>query len=208
MLRLLLINVLLWPAIIFAKPPVILVLGDSLSAGYGIAREAGWVWLLDERLQQRDLPYQVVNASVSGETTAGGLTRLPSLLAQHHPELLVIALGANDGLRGFAYPVIGDNLTALIRQGRTAGSRILLVGVRLPPNYGAAYNQGFQAVFQTVSAAEKVPLVADLLKDVGEHWNLMQEDGLHPTAEAQERILDTVWPALEPLLDTVPQAMN
>ncbi|WP_132978081.1 arylesterase [Thiobaca trueperi] len=208
MLRLLLINILLWPATILAQPPVILVLGDSLSAGYGIAREAGWVWLLDERLQQRGLAYQVVNASVSGETTAGGLTRLPSLLAQHRPDLLIIELGANDGLRGFDYPVIRDNLSALIRLGREQGSRVLLVGVRLPPNYGAAYNQGFQAVFQNLSETLKVPLVPDLLQDVGEHWNLMQEDGLHPTAEAQERILENVWPALAPLLEIAPEAMN
>lgn len=208
MLRLLLINILLWPSIVLAQPATILVLGDSLSAGYGIAREVGWVWLLDQRLQQRGLAYRVVNASVSGETTAGGLTRLPSLLAQHRPDLLVIELGANDGLRGFDFPVIRDNLTALVRLGREQGSRVLLVGVRLPPNYGAAYNQGFQAVFQALSETLEVPLVPDLLAGVGERWDLMQEDGLHPTAAAQERILDNVWPTLEPLLDTVPKAMN
>lgn len=186
----------------FAQPPVILVLGDSLSAAYGIAREDGWVWQLDQRLAQQGLAYQVVNASVSGETTGGGLTRLPALLAQHQPALLLIELGANDGLRGFSHQAIRDTLTAIIRLGRKQGSQILLVGVRLPPNYGAAYTEGFQAVFETVSIAETVPLVPDLLNDLGEHWELMQEDGLHPTAAAQERMLNTVWPTLKPLLKT------
>ncbi len=193
-------SVLLLPTITLAKPPVLLVLGDSLSAGYGIAREEGWVWLLDQRLKQLGLPHQVINASVSGETTAGGLTRLPSLLEQHHPAVMVIELGANDGLRGFDVETIHDNLTALIRQARAIDSLVLLVGVRLPPNYGAAYLGSFQDVFRTVSKTEEVPLVPALLKDVAEHWELMQDDGLHPKAEAQERILDNVWPSLEPLL--------
>ncbi len=191
----------LWmPLVASAEDPVILVLGDSLSAGYGLAREDSWVWLLDERLSQRGLPHRVVNASVSGDTTAGGLTRLPSLLAQHHPAVVVIELGANDGLRGLDFRVVRENLTELIRRVRATGGRVLLVGVRLPPNYGAAYTRGFQAVFRGVAEAEGVPLVPALLRDVAEDWALMQADGIHPTAEAQERILDNVWPALEPLL--------
>ncbi len=193
-------SVLLLPTITLAKPPVLLVLGDSLSAGYGIAREEGWVWLLDQRLKKLGLPHQVINASVSGETTAGGLTRLTPLLEQHHPAVMVIELGANDGLRGFDVEIIHDNLTALIRQARAIDSLVLLVGVRLPPNYGAAYLDSFQDVFRTISETEEVPLVPALLKDVAEHWELMQDDGLHPKAEAQERILRNVWPSLEPLL--------
>ena len=183
-----------------AQAPVVLVLGDSLSAGYGLDTEQGWVARLGARIDRAGLPQRVVNASVSGETTAGGLTRLPSLLDRHRPTVLVIELGANDGLRGWDFAVIREQLTRLVTGGREAGARVLLIGVRLPPNYGASYSDGFQAVFGEVAAAQGVPLVPDLLKDVAEDWSLMQADGLHPTAEAQERILDNVWPALEPLL--------
>jgi acyl-CoA thioesterase-1 len=200
MIRRLLIIVLWLPTLVLGKDPAILILGDSLSAGYGLAREEGWGWLLDQRLRQGGLPHQVINASVSGETTAGGLTRLPALLEQHAPAVMVLELGANDGLRGFATQVIQDNLTALIRQGRASGSLILLLGIRLPPNYGAAYRNEFQGVFQTVSRVEGVALVPDFLSDVAEHWDLMQEDGLHPTAAAQGRILENLWPSLVPLL--------
>lgn len=177
-----------------------LVLGDSLSAGYGIDTEQGWVTRLAERIERSELPHQVVNASVSGETTAGGLTRLPALLERHRPAVLVIALGANDGLRGWNFDLIRANLTQLVVQGREQGARVMLIGVRLPPNYGASYTNGFQAVFGEVAAEQDAPLVPALLKDVAENWSLMQPDGLHPTAEAQERILDNVWPSLEPLL--------
>ncbi len=180
--------------------PVILVLGDSLSASYGIDRESGWVWLLEERLRERGFVQRVVNASVSGDTTAGGLTRLGPLLEQHRPELLLIELGANDGLRGLGFDVIRDNLTDLIRRGRAAGSQILLTAVHLPPNYGAAYTDGFQAVFREVAVSEAVPLVTDLLAGVAEDRGLMQADAIHPTAQAQPLILDNVWPVLEPLL--------
>ena len=179
---------------------MVLVLGDSLSAGYGIDTERGWVARLAERLERTGRPHRVVNASVSGETTAGGLTRLPALLDRHRPAVLVIELGANDGLRGWDFSVIHDNLTRLVVQGREAGARVLLIGVRLPPNYGASYTDGFQAVFMRVAAEQGVPLVPSLLKGVAEDWGQMQADGLHPTAEAQERILDNVWPTLEPLL--------
>lgn len=180
--------------------PVILVLGDSLSAGYGLDPRQGWVWLLEERLRERGLSHRVVNASISGETTAGGRTRLPALLIQHQPRLLVIELGANDGLRGLGFGVIQDNLTALIRSGRKSGAKVLLSAIRLPPNYGAAYNDVFQAMFQEVARIEGVPLVPDFLAGVAEDRNLMQADGLHPTAQAQPRILANVWPVLEPML--------
>jgi acyl-CoA thioesterase-1 len=204
MIRLLLLTCVLLPAIATAKPsadpPVILVLGDSLSASYGLDRESGWVSLLEERLRDLGLPQRVVNASVSGDTTSGGLTRLDTLLEQNRPTLLVIELGANDGLRGLGFDVIRNNLVEMIGRGRAAGSEILLTGIRLPPNYGAAYTEGFQAVFHEVAKAEDVPLVPDLLAGVAEDWSLMQADGLHPTAEAQPRILENVWPVLEPLL--------
>jgi acyl-CoA thioesterase-1 len=160
------------------------------------------VSLLEERLRERGLDYRVVNASVSGDTTAGGLTRLGALLQDHEPSLILIELGANDGLRGLGFDVIRNNLSQMIQHGRKSGSRILLTGLRLPPNYGAAYTDGFQAVFREVAEAESVPLVPDLLAGVAENWDLMQADGLHPTAEAQPRILDNVWPVLEPLLES------
>jgi acyl-CoA thioesterase I len=198
---LLLTLILLCPPLeAFAQAPVVLVLGDSLSAGYGIDTEQGWVTRLAERIERSELPHQVVNASVSGETTAGGLTRLPALLERHRPAVLVIELGANDGLRGWGFAVMRENLTQLVVQGRESGARVLLIGVRLPPNYGASYTDGFQAVFMEVAAEQGVPLVPALLKDVAEDWSLMQPDGLHPTAEAQDRLLDNVWPTLKPLL--------
>jgi acyl-CoA thioesterase-1 len=199
MFRLLLLAALSLPAA-GAEPPRVLVLGDSLSAGYGLSRESGWTWLLEERIRTLGLPHRVVNASVSGDTTAGGLTRLASLLEREKPEVLVIELGANDGLRGFGFDLIRENLTALVREGRSAGARVLILGVRLPPNYGAAYTEGFQAVFRQVADAEGVPLVPQMLAGVAEDRGLMQADGIHPAAAAQPRILDNVWPALEPLL--------
>jgi acyl-CoA thioesterase-1 len=201
MIRLFLLAGLLVPAASRAAgEPVILVLGDSLSAGYGLPRESGWVRLLEQRLGEHAYPHKVINASVSGDTTAGGLTRLPRLLKQHAPDVLVIELGANDGLRGIAFEEIDANLTRLTRLGVDSGARVLIVGTRLPPNYGAAYTDRFQALFETVAKREQVPWVPQLLEGVAEDWGLMQADGLHPTAEAQPRILDNVWPGLEPLL--------
>lgn len=206
MIRLLLLAGVLLPAMTFpAGEPVVLVLGDSLSAGYGLPRERGWVWLLGERLAARGDPHRVINASVSGDTTAGGLTRLPPLLARHSPAVLVIQLGANDGLRGLGLEEIEGNLTSLVRLGKAAGARVLLVGTRLPPNYGAAYSERFQSLFTAVAGREEVPLVPRLLAGVAEQWELIQADGLHPTAAAQSLLLDNVWPSLEPLVrDTAP----
>jgi len=185
-----------------AAAPVILVLGDSLSAAYGIALADGWVALLQSRLRERGLDWRVVNAGISGDTTAGGLTRLPELLKRHRPAILIVELGANDGLRGLKPTVVRDNLARIIQAGRAAGSRVLLTGIQLPPNYGAAYNQAFQAVFQDLAAAQGVPLVPGLLAGVAEDRALMQADGVHPGVAAQPRILDNVWPVLEPLLVT------
>lgn len=183
-----------------ASEPTVLILGDSLSAAYGLAREDGWVALLSRRLKERGLPQQVVNASISGETTAGGLTRLPALLARHKPAVLVVQLGANDGLRGLSLSALSANLTELVRLGRESGALVLLVGIQLPPNYGAAFNKGFQDVFRSVAEKSSAPLVPSLMTGVAEDWSLMQSDGLHPTAAAQPRMLDNVWPGLEPLL--------
>lgn len=183
-----------------AAEKTLLVLGDSLSAAYGLATDEGWVSLLADRLDRLGLGYGVVNASISGETTAGGLTRLPGLLESNRPDVLVIALGANDGLRGFDLKTLRANLSRLAELGQAAGARVLMAGVRLPPNYGGAYTRGFEAVFREVAAAAGVPLVPYLLKGVAEDRGLMQADGLHPTAAAQPVILENLWPAIEPLV--------
>jgi acyl-CoA thioesterase-1 len=180
--------------------PVILVLGDSLSAGYGIPRESGWVRLLEQRLSDRGYPHRVVNASVSGDTTAGGLSRLPRLLDRRAPDVLIVELGANDGLRGISFAEIDANLTQLVQLGKESGARVLVVGNRLPPNYGAAYTDRFQALFKAVAEREQVAWAPRLLAGVADDWGLMQADGLHPNADAQPRMLDNVWPALEPLV--------
>jgi acyl-CoA thioesterase-1 len=180
--------------------PKVLVLGDSLSAGFGTALDQGWVSLLKARIAAQGLPHQVVNASISGDTTAGGLSRLPPLLAEHRPAVVIIELGANDGLRGFPPKRIAAALTDLAEQAQAAGARVLLAGVRLPPNYGSAYAEQFQAVYGEVAAATGAALVPRLLQGVAEDRGLMQGDGLHPTAAAQPKLLDNVWPVLLPLL--------
>jgi acyl-CoA thioesterase I len=178
----------------------ILVLGDSLSAGYGLDARAGWVSLLQQRLQQQGYRYRVINASVSGDTTSGGLQRLPKALERYHPALLIIELGGNDGLRGTPLQVMRGNLRRLIELGRGAGARVLLLGVRLPPNYGPAYVSAFENVYARVARETHTPLVAHLLQGVATDRALMQADGIHPKAEAQRRLLDNVWPVLRPLL--------
>lgn len=180
--------------------PVVLVLGDSLSAAYGMPREAGWVSLLAERLAHHHPPYRVVNASISGETTQGGASRLPALLATHRPAVVIIALGANDGLRGLPLAHIRANLTHLVRQCKQAGARVLLVGMRLPPNYGPAYAQGFAQLYASVAREERVALVPFLLDGIALEPRYFQADGLHPTAEAQPMLLRTVWARLSTLL--------
>jgi len=182
-----------------AAPATVLVYGDSLSAGFGIRQEAAWPALLQRRLAERRLDYSVANASISGETTAGGRSRLADALARHRPHVVVLALGANDGLRGLPLPAMRDNLAAMVRAAKAAGARVLLVGMRLPPNYGA-YADDFARSFNEVSGKEKVPLVPFLLDGIADQPQLFQSDALHPTAEAQPRLLDNVWAALSPLL--------
>jgi acyl-CoA thioesterase-1 len=180
--------------------PAILVLGDSLSAGYGIRVEQGWVALLQKRLSEAGYGYRVVNASESGETTGGALARLPRALAAHRPAVVIVELGGNDGLRGLPVTDIRANLGALVRHSRESGARVLLVGMRMPPNYGPAYTAGFDGLFTEVAKREHVPLVPFLLDGVALDDSLMQDDGIHPNAAAQPKLLDLVWPRLQPLL--------
>lgn len=183
-----------------AMARTLLVVGDSISAGYGLAEGQGWVRLLERRLQERKLDYQVVNASISGDTTAGGLARLPRLLADHRPEVVAIELGGNDGLRGQPLAQFQRNLTALVEQAKAKGARVLLLGMRLPPNYGPRYTDGFAQVYADVAKAQQVALVPFLLEGVGGDPAFMQPDGIHPQANAQQRLLDNAWPQLQPLL--------
>ena len=178
----------------------VLVLGDSLSAAYGIPREAGWVELLAQRLAARTPPLTLVNASVSGETSAGGLTRLPAVLKTHRPRLLVLALGANDGLRGLPPADTARNLEAMIRLARAGNVRVLLVGMRLPPNYGSAYTAKFQALYAQLAQRHRLALVPFLLEGMADRRERFQADGLHPDAQAQPVLLENVWRGLKPLL--------
>ena len=172
--------------------------GDSLSAAYGLAANQGWVHLLGERAAK--LGWQVANASISGETTAGGLRRLPEDLKRHKPSIVVIALGANDALRGLPVPAMRSNLEQMVRLARAAGAEPVLAGMMIPPNYGIEYAAQFRELYGKVSAANRVPLVPFLLEGLADKPELFQADQLHPTAKAQARILDNVWPAVDPLL--------
>ena len=177
----------------------ILVMGDSLSAGYGIAPTQAWPALLGQRLAEKRLDYSVANFSISGETTAGGRSRLARALAEQKPAVLILALGANDGLRGLPLAQMRDNLTAMIDAGQKAGARVLVAGMRLPPNYGP-YADEFAQSFESVSKAKKVPLLPFLLEPVARQPRLFQADNLHPVADAQPLLLEHVWGALAPLL--------
>jgi len=178
----------------------ILVFGDSLSAGFGIAVAQSWPALLGERLRAAGTPFSVANASISGETTAGGRARLGAALEQFHPALVILALGANDGLRGLPVAAMKDNLAAMTAMARKSGARVLLVGMRLPPNYGPQYTQDFDAAFRDIARREKLALVPFLLEPIALDREAFQADGLHPTAAAQPKIVDHVWAALKPLL--------
>ena len=186
-----------------AAPPRLLVVGDSLSAEYGLVRGSGWVALLGQRLVRDKLAWQVVNASISGDTTSGGRSRLPALLAQHQPRVVVIELGGNDALRGLPLKMTEDNLAAMARAAKAAGARVLIAGINVPPNYGRSYSDSLVVLFATVARSEGTALVPFLLAGVADVANsdeLFQADRIHPRAEAQARMLDNVWPALRPLL--------
>jgi len=183
-----------------APAPVILVLGDSLSAGYGIRVEQGWVALLQKRLVSKGYGHRVINASSSGETTGGALARLPRALDKQRPAVVVIELGGNDGLRGLPIADVRRNFEALIRLSREAGARVLLIGMRIPPNYGPEYTKAFHELYGDLAKRDRLPLVTFFLDGVALDDSLMQDDGLHPNAAAQPKLLEQVWPRLEPLL--------
>jgi acyl-CoA thioesterase I len=180
--------------------PTILIYGDSLSAGYGIALEQSWPALLAKRLEDNRLRYTVSNASISGETTAGGRSRFEDTLERVRPDVVVVALGANDGLRGLPALQMRANLIAMVKAAKASKARVLLIGIKLPPNYGPVYAQQFEESFTAISRAEKVPLLPYLLEPLGMSLDNFQADGLHPSASAQPAILNHVWPALQPLL--------
>jgi acyl-CoA thioesterase-1 len=184
-----------------AETPVILVLGDSISAGYGLAHvEQGWVALLQARLKEQEYGYQVVNASISGETTAGGLARLPRALALHQPKIVILELGGNDGLRALPIAQMRANLARMVDLSSAAGAKVLLLGMRMPPNYGPDFTEQFRMSFSDLARDKKLPLVPFLLNDIALFPNLMQADGIHPNELGQPKLMDNVWPALKPLL--------
>ena len=179
----------------------VLVMGDSLSAGYGLAASQGWVSLTAQRVAQTRPGWRMVNASISGETTAGGAARIDAELARVEPEVVVVALGANDGLRGLPLDQSRANLARMVRAAKAAGAEVLLVGMRMPPNLGQAYTQGFEANYRAIAAAEDVALLPFLLEPIARDRGAFQDDNLHPSAAVQPQLRDHVWPALEPLLE-------
>ncbi|CAD5377894.1 multifunctional acyl-CoA thioesterase I and protease I and lysophospholipase L1 [Pseudomonas sp. OF001] len=183
-----------------AAAGTLLVVGDSISAAFGLETRQGWVSLLAERLQREAPQWQVVNASVSGDTSAGGLARLPALLEDHRPQLVLIELGGNDGLRGQPPARLQQNLAGMIARSREAGAQVVLLGMRLPPNYGQRYASAFEQVYLDLAQKKEVPLVPFFLEGVGGVAGLMQADGIHPAAEAQPILLENLWPTLRPLL--------
>jgi acyl-CoA thioesterase-1 len=196
------------PATAQARPKTVLVVGDSLSAEYGLARGQGWVALLERRLAEQKLPWRVVNASISGDTTAGGRSRLGALLKEHRPAVVVIELGGNDALRGLPLASTEQNLTTMTRDAKAAGAQVLLLGMLVPPNYGRKYLEDFNRLFATVARNEKVALLPFFLAGVGDGPDadtMFQPDRIHPKAEAHPRLLDNVWPLLKPLLTTAPR---
>ena len=184
-----------------ASAGTILVFGDSLSAGYGLPQDKSWVRLLETRLRDEKLDYTVANASVSGETTGGGVRRMPDALKQHQPDIIVIELGANDGLRGQNLDVMRQNLETMIDASRKAKAQVLLVGMRLPPNYGMSYTEKFRQTYADVARMKRTAFVPFLFEGFGEDGRYFQPDRVHPTSEAQALMLDTVWKGLKPLLN-------
>ena len=183
-----------------AAAGTILIVGDSISAGFGLDTRLGWVSLLEQRLEREGHDDRVVNASISGDTSAGGQARLPALLTEHKPDVVIVELGGNDGLRGQPPAQLQQNLAAMIDAAKTAGAKVLLLGMQLPPNYGPRYTEAFAGVYTQLADEKQIALVPFFLEGVGGHPELMQADGLHPAAAAQKRLLDNVWPALKPLL--------
>ena len=197
---LLAVLMVVWLAPLQAATKTLLVVGDSLSAAYGIDVSAGWVAQLQQRLIRNRLDYTIVNASISGDTTANGLARLPRLLDEHHPRIVVTELGANDGLRGLSLPEMQHNIKTMIEKAESQGAKVLLLGIRLPPNYGKTYTERFHQVYEDVARESKVPLVPFILEGIATDRTLMQADGLHPDAEAQRKVLENVWTTLKSIL--------
>ena len=183
-----------------AAAGTVLIVGDSISAAFGLDTRLGWVTLLEQRMKQEGFTDKVVNASISGDTSAGGQARLPALLAEHKPELVILELGGNDGLRGQQPTQLQQNLASMIDRSRDAGAKVLLLGMQIPPNYGPRYTNAFKAVYSNLAEEKKIPLVPFFLEGVGGIPELMQADGLHPAAVAQQKLLENVWPTLKPLL--------
>ncbi|MBR8655338.1 arylesterase [Achromobacter sp. Marseille-Q0513] len=184
-----------------SAPRAVLVLGDSLSAEYGIKRGTGWVPLLSERISQQYPKYKVVNASISGDTTSGGVARLPALLRQHAPAVVMLELGSNDALRGLSLTMTEQNLRNMAQAARQADADVVIVGMQIPPNYGRDYTQRFAQLFPTVAKDEKARLVPFLMEGIATNRAMFQADGIHPNEDAQPQLLDNVWPALRPLLN-------
>ena len=199
LIRLLLIAFLLIPAASVAAP-VIMVLGDSLSASYGIDQKTGWVHLMEQRLNMEGFSYKVVNASISGETTHGAQSRLDNLLKKHNPEIVIIELGGNDGLRGLSLESMYTNLTGIIEQSLSHEADVLLTGMRIPPNYGQQYTEKFADIYTQLAQTYQITLAPLLLTGLENNQAMFQADGLHPVAEAQPIILDNIWPYLARLL--------
>ena len=200
-LRLLFALIAAIPASAFAAAaPMVLVLGDSISAGYGLPAETGWTTLLQQRLVAEHYPHRVVNASISGDTTAGGRARLDALLTKHRPAVTVIELGGNDGLRGGSLDALQANLAAMTASAQKSGSRVLIVGLRLPPNYGPSYVRRFETIYADVARERKAALVPFLFEGFAEDNAMFQPDRIHPVSAAQARLLDNVWRGLKPLL--------
>jgi acyl-CoA thioesterase-1 len=189
-----------WALVAGAAEKSILVFGDSLSAAYGLPGARGWVALLEERLKRERADYSVVNASISGETSAGGRARIDAALARHRPAVLILELGANDGLRGLPLAQMRENLAAIIERSQKSGARVLVLGARVPPNYGDEYAERFNGAFAELARRHKAALVPFMLEGFAEKQELFQADRIHPTAEAQPLILELVWPRLAPLL--------
>ena len=197
---LVLVGLAMFAASAYSASKTVLVLGDSLSAEYGLARGAGWLTLLQKRLQAENLHAELVNASISGETTSGGKSRLDALLAQQHPAVVIIELGANDGLRGLSLAATEINLRAMVAAAHLTKAKVLLIGMRLPPNYGRDYTERFSAMYAKVARETNTALVPFFLAGLENRPELFQADRLHPTADAQAILLDNVWPHLKPFL--------
>ncbi|MEM7206714.1 MAG: arylesterase [Pseudomonadota bacterium] len=183
-----------------AQARTVVVIGDSLSAAYGIPERAGWVALLQERLDKNDYNFNIINASITGETSSGGATRIQSILAEHAPEFVIVELGGNDGLRGLSLKSMRDQLSHIVQSSQASGAKVLLLGMKIPPNYGAQYTRKFEDSFVQIATEHSVSLVPFFLEDVATDLSLMQDDGIHPNAKAQPLMLNRIWPAFEALL--------